>query len=155
MRRPTWTIAWNEGMSVGVPEIDEDHKHFILLINEFNRSITDRRDSEEIKTRLQNITSDAARHFAHEEKLLKEWQYPDIDIHARIHLYILKELQAVKEQFAPYGLDSGWVDAGLRIKGLLLDHIITEDMKYAELNRNSSNALGQVRILTPTLSAKA
>ena len=154
MGRPTWTIAWNEGMSVGIPEIDEDHKHFILLINEFNRSITDRRDSDEIKTRLQNITLDAARHFAHEEKLLKEWQYPDINVHAQMHLYILKELQAIKEQFAPYGLDSGWVDAGLRIKKLLLDHILTADMKYAELYQNSHNALGEMRKFTPTVPVK-
>jgi hemerythrin len=50
-------------MSVGIPEIDEDHKHFIFLINELNRSIVDRKDPAEIKKRLQIIVEDAERHF--------------------------------------------------------------------------------------------
>lgn len=141
MRRPTWTIAWNEGMSVGIPEIDEDHKHFIFLINEFNRSITEQRDSQEIKNKLQLITQSTARHFTHEEILFNNWQYPDIEVHAGIHAHILKAIQDIMEQFTPYGFDSGWIDAGLRIKVLLLDHILTEDMKYAQFYRNSCKVL--------------
>jgi hypothetical protein len=30
-KRPTWTMTWNDGMSVGIPEIDEEHKQFIRL----------------------------------------------------------------------------------------------------------------------------
>jgi len=124
-------------MSVGIPEIDEDHKQFILLINELNRSITDRMDPEEIKKRLQFIVEDAERHFSQEERLFKEWQYPDTDNHARIHAQALKALKAIMESFIPYGHDSGWIDAGLKIKGILINHILTEDMKYAEFYRNS------------------
>lgn len=42
-------------MSVGIPEIDDDRKRFISLINEFNRSIVDRLNLSEIKRRLQLI----------------------------------------------------------------------------------------------------
>jgi hemerythrin-like metal-binding protein len=137
MKRPTWTISWNDGMSVGIPEIDEDHKRFILLINELNRSITDRKEPAEIKERLQFIIDDAEQHFAHEEMLFKEWRYPDIDRHASQHAQALKELKEIKVNFIPYGLDSAWIDAGLKIKGILINHIIKEDMKYAEFYRNS------------------
>jgi len=139
MRKPTWTITWNDGMSVGIPEIDEDHKHFISQIHEFNKSITGRMDPAEIKNRLQLIVDDAKRHFEREERLFKERLYPDTDSHARLHAHELKTLQSIMQDFIPYGADSGWVDAGLRIKDILIQHILT-DMKYANFYRNSHDS---------------
>ena len=135
MKRPTWQITWNDEMSVGIREIDEDHKQFLLLINELNRSITDRKDPADIKEKLQLIIDDAERHFTHEERLFNEWQYPDIDGHASAHAQALKALQT----FMPYGHDSGWINAGLKIKTIPIDHILKEDMKYADFYRNSRN----------------
>jgi hemerythrin-like metal-binding protein len=137
MKRPTWQLTWNDDMSVGIPEIDEDHKQFIVLINDLNRSMTEGMRPEEIKNKLQLVLDDTDRHFGHEEKLLRERLYPDADAHAKIHAQALKVLQTIKEKFIPYGLDSGWLNAGLMIKGILVDHILTEDMKYAEYYRNS------------------
>ena len=137
MKRPTWQLTWKDDMSVGIPEIDEDHKQFIVLINDLNRSMTEGMRPEEIKNKLQLVLDDADRHFGHEEKLFREWRYPDADAHAKIHTQALKALQTIKEKFIPYGLDSGWLDAGWMIKGILVDHILTEDMKYAEYYRNS------------------
>jgi hypothetical protein len=74
-----WKIDWNDGLSVVIPEINEDHNRFISLVNEFNRFIVDRMDLSEIKKRLQLIIDDAVQHFAHEERLFKEWHYPDVD----------------------------------------------------------------------------
>jgi hemerythrin len=85
MKRPTWQLQWDEGMSVGIPEIDEDHKQFLLLINELNRSITEGRKQAEIKQRLKFIVDDAARHFQREEKLFHEMQFPDAAGHALVH----------------------------------------------------------------------
>ncbi len=135
--RPTWTVTWNDEMSVGIPEVDEDHKHFIFLINEFNRSITIGMSPEEIKNRLQLIVDDAERHFAQEERLFNEWQYPDTDTHAALHAQALKSLQDIMKNFTPYGHDSAWTNAGLGIRDVLINHIVSGDMKYAEFYRNS------------------
>jgi hemerythrin-like metal-binding protein len=134
---PTLQFAWNEEMSVGIPEVDEDHKRFISLINDLNRSIMSRMASSEIKQYLQAIIDDAEKHFAKEEVLFKEWQYPDAEGHAKIHAKVLHTLDEIKKQFIPYGHDSDWVDAGVKIKKLLVDHILKEDMKYADYYRNS------------------
>ena len=132
MKKPSWMLVWNDDMSVGIREIDEDHKQFIFLINELNRSITEGMPAADIKNKLQLIVDDAERHFGEEEKLFKEWRYPDTEIHARIHVEALKALRDIKAKFIPYGLDSEWVDAGLMIKSILISHILTEDMKYAD-----------------------
>src|SRR5271169_4682010 len=103
METNIWKIEWNDGMSVGIPEIDEDHKLFISLVNGFNQSVTGRMALTEVKKRLQLIIDDAERHFAHEERLVKEWRYPDAEDHARIHAQIIKALQDIKEQSISYG----------------------------------------------------
>ncbi len=139
MKRPTWNLEWNDGMSVGIPDIDEDHKRFILLINGLNRSMMDRMTPVEIKKRLQQIVDDAAQHFDKEEKLFKEWRYPDVDNHASMHAQTLKTLQTIMADFIPYGADSGWIDAGLKIKNILTNHIQT-DMKYADFYRSSRDS---------------
>ena len=138
MKRPTWQLQWDDGMSVGIPEIDEDHKQFLLLINELNRSITEGRKQTEIKQRLKFIVDDAARHFQREEKFFQEMQFPDAASHALVHGQVLKALRRIQDSFIPYGLDAEWVDAGLFIKSILLSHIFTEDMKYAVYFKSQS-----------------
>lgn len=137
MEPSIWKIEWNDGMSVGISEIDVDHKRFISLINEFNRAIVDRMDLSEIKKRLQLILDDAERHFDHEERLFKKWEYPDADNHANKHAQIIKALHATMEKFMSYDLMSGWIAAGQAVKDILITHILAEDMKYAEYYRNS------------------
>jgi len=139
MKRPTWTIRWEAEMSVGIPEIDEDHKQFFVTINLLNRSIIDRMEPAEIKKRMQLIIDDAERHFSQEERMFKEWNYPDIEGHTAMHDQTLKALYEVNDKFIPYGFDSAWVDAGLRVKSILVEHILNEDLKYATFYRNSLN----------------
>ncbi len=127
-----WKIEWNDGMSVGIPEVDEDHKRFATLINAFNQSILDRMDASEIKKRLEQVINDAAEHFAHEEQLFREWQYPDAEEHANKHVETIAAYKSVLEKFVSYDFASEWIEAGQYVKDLLIGHLINEDMKYAE-----------------------
>ena len=132
MRRPTLTFAWSEDMSVGIPEVDKDHQQFILLINDLNRAITEHMSASVIHHRLDLIIDDAERHFTQEEKLFNEWQYPDTDQHTTIHSQVMSSLHSIKKNFIPYGHNSEWMDAGVQVKKILVDHILKEDMKYAD-----------------------
>jgi hemerythrin-like metal-binding protein len=129
-------------MSVGIPEIDEEHKRFASLVNQFNRAIVDRMDLGEVKKRLQLILEDAEQHFAHEERLFKQWNYPDVEDHANIHAQITKDLHAVMDKFISYDLASEWIETGLKVKDILIKHVLTEDMKYAKYYRDSRAAQG-------------
>jgi hemerythrin-like metal-binding protein len=132
MESHIWKIEWNDGMSVGIPEVDEDHKRFAMLINAFNQSILNRMDASEIKKRLKQVINDAAEHFAHEEQLFKEWQYPDAEEHANKHVETIAAYKSVLGKFVSYDFASEWIEAGQYVKDLLIGHLINEDMKYAE-----------------------
>lgn len=131
-----WKIEWNDRMSVGIPEVDENHKRFASLVNDFNRAIVDRMELDEIKKRLQLIIADASRHFANEAKLFREWNYPDLQDHIGKHAQIIQALQDIKEKPLNYNLYSEWIEAGLAIKDVLIGHILNEDIKYADYYRS-------------------
>lgn len=138
-------IEWKEGMSVGIPAIDEDHKRFIALVNGFNKAVADRLPLPEIKQRLRDIMDDAEQHFAHEERLLKEWHYPDADDHALKHLQIKNTLQNVVGSFILNDTGNEWIVAGLKIKQVLTNHIMDEDALYADYYQKWKNG-GQTPI---------
>jgi len=131
MKNQKWNLEWNDGMSVGIPEIDADHKRFISLVDELNISITERMKASEIKKRLQHVIRDANRHFEQEEKLFQERQYPNAEGHLRSHNNIRNMLNKVQDSFLPYGLEAEWLDAAQVIKQMLISHLLTEDMQYA------------------------
>jgi len=136
-----WSLEWNDAMSVGIPEIDEDHKRFLALVDAFNESVAESMALIEVQKRLQEIVDDALRHFAHESRLLTEWGYPGVDHHARMHAQLTAELRRIESTISD-GYDAEWVEAGLKIKDALITHIHTEDLKYAEFYRTTRGAPG-------------
>ena len=139
MASRTWHVTWDDGMSVGLPLIDEDHKRFIALVADFNKSIAVRTSVAEVQKKLQEIVDDAARHFAREERLLNEWLYPGAEEHAFIHARLVKVMQEIQAKISS-GYDAEWVEAGLKIKEVLIHHMRTEDVKFAEFLRTSCGA---------------
>ena len=129
MKKPKWNLEWNEGMSVGIPEINADHQRFISLINELNRSITEEMKAIEIRKRLQLVIDDTERHFEKEEKFFQEWRYSNAEVHASSHKLVLKTLKNIQNSFTPHGPDAEWLGAALKIKNILICHILAEDMQ--------------------------
>jgi hemerythrin len=127
-----WRLEWNEKLSVCIPEIDAEHQNFILLINKLNEAIVGRMDVEQIKYRMQAILIDAAKHFAHEEALFKQWGYPDAEEHARRHAQVVLALNEIMGHFERGGVDYEWIEAGLKVKEALIMHLLHEDMKYRD-----------------------
>ena len=127
-----WRLDWDESLSVYIPEIDSEHMHFIELINGLNQSIIERYGMEEIKSRLQSFLDDAAAHFAHEEALFKEWGYPDAEEHAKKHAQVTQALREIMEDFKFNSTEYKLIDAGLKVKKALIEHILIEDTKYRD-----------------------
>ena len=134
-----WSFEWTDAMSVGIPEIDEDHKRCIALVDAFDEPIAERAAIPEVQNRLQHLLDDAVQHFAQEARLFTEWHYPGADHHAHMHAQLVAELRHFNSTITD-DYEAEWVEVGLKIKEALINHIHTEDMKYAEFYRNSRDA---------------
>jgi hemerythrin len=128
----TWRLEWSDALSMFIPEIDLEHRHFIQLVNELNEAIVMRMDLEEIKKRMQAILDDAAAHFSHEEALFREWGYPGATEHGEKHAQVTLALREIMGRLEQGGTEYEWIEAGLQVKQALIDHLLTEDMKYRD-----------------------
>ena len=126
-----WRLEWSDDLSVYIPELDAEHKHFIQLINEFNEAITQQMDIAEIEKRMQAILDDAGAHFYHEETLFRQWGYPDTEAHAQKHAKILIELSRIMGETVS-GVEYVCIEVGLKLKKILIGHLLSEDMKYRD-----------------------
>lgn len=130
--KPMWQMDWNESLSMYIPEIDAEHQHFIRLVNELNEAIIVGMNKKMIKNLMRAILDDAAMHFAHEEAVFKEWGYPDAEKHAQKHAQITAFLNEVMKSVDRGKMAHGWLEAGLEMKHVLIQHILNEDMKYRD-----------------------
>ncbi|MBK9160602.1 MAG: hemerythrin domain-containing protein [Nitrosomonadales bacterium] len=129
---PTWSLEWTDELSVCIPEIDVEHQRFAHLVNQLNEAIVRRMDMAEIQRRMQAILDDAVAHFEHEERLFREWGYPDAEAHAQKHAQAVEYLGKIMEGFGKEGTEYEWIEAGLKVKQTLIEHLLHEDMKYRD-----------------------
>lgn len=135
--KPVDRTGWNDDLSVGIPEIDEDHRRFIGLINDLDRALNMRKDKPEIQRLMNLIIEDAVQHFQHEEQLFAKFGYPDARYHAGMHDQIVGELMKIKRQFDTLNFGVEWVGKGIEIRDLLIDHLLENDIKYCDFLRNA------------------
>ena len=139
MEKGEWEIAWSNFLSVGVAEMDEEHRQFIARVNELNQAILESEDKATVTRAMELMLAEAARHFAHEEELLARWQYPGAAAHSAGHAQLMLQFERMMQEFAQADISFVWALKGLRIKQLLVEHLLNEDMKYRDFLRKKGS----------------
>jgi hemerythrin len=135
VEKSEWEIAWSDFLSVGVPEMDEEHRQFIARVNELNKAIIDYESKATVERLMDLMLMEAAHHFWHEQELLTRWKYPGTADHIAKHVALTQEFERVMKEFAETDISYVWALKGLHIKQLLVQHLLKEDMKYREFLR--------------------
>ncbi len=122
-------IKWRDSYSVGIKEIDKEHKNLVKIINDLFEIVKvegNIRDSSNCIERLIEYTKE---HFNDEESILEAAGFPLLDEHKVIHHNLLEKVVELKER-----IDSGKEDVTqelyLFLRDWLITHILDEDMKY-------------------------
>ena len=92
-------IIWKEKCGTGIRKIDEQHQHFVGLINRvyaFNENKREKIDLEEV---FNDLTEYARVHFSTEEEYFDETGYPESDEHKEKHLELLSEVINFNKKF--------------------------------------------------------
>jgi hemerythrin-like metal-binding protein len=130
-----WEIAWSNFLSVGVAEMDDEHRQFIARVNDLNKAIVEIADKATVARAMDLMLMEAARHFKHEEQLLVRWNYPEAAAHAAKHAELTAQFDRAVKEFAETDISFVWALKGLHIKQLLVGHLLNEDMKYRDFLR--------------------
>jgi hemerythrin len=125
-------LVWNDSLSLDIPEIDEEHRRLVSIIDAFNQAVVSRQEKSEIQRILSLLLADAKSHFEHEVQLFYEHGYPDIGNHASLHAELTRELVDILNDFGRTELSYHWIENALSIEKLVVDHVLDEDMKYRD-----------------------
>ncbi|NJB67362.1 hemerythrin-like metal-binding protein [Desulfobaculum xiamenense] len=127
-------INWTSDLSVGLKEIDDQHKKLVKLINELYRAMKHGHGRDVIKGILAELVDYTVYHFGTEEKYFDRFGYADTASHKRIHK---KFTDTVADFAAKY--TSGTADVSTEIMDFLRDwltgHIKGTDKKYSSFLR--------------------
>ena len=123
-------FIWSDEYSVGIDQIDSQHKILFELINRLFQAAL-RREHESSTAEIIDTLIDYTRtHFELEEKLLQEASYPVLAEHHQEHQRFVEELESVACNFL---LEEKIVTFKLLnfLKHWLKEHILVTDIAYA------------------------
>ena len=138
-----WEIAWSDYLSVGVLEMDQEHRQFIARVNDLNKAIIESESKSTVERLMDLMLMEAAHHFSHEEELLARWKYPETAAHIAKHADLTAQFERVMKEFAQTDINFVWALKGLQFKQLLVAHLLKEDMKYRDFLRAQTGPSGK------------
>ncbi len=124
-------IAWSDDYSVGIQEIDEQHKVLVGIINELYDALATKQHRDKVAHVLDELVEYTIVHFAVEETLMRIFHYEGYESHKAIHDSITGKVKAFQAQF---NNGEAHVDMDLLIflKDWLTEHIQKVDQQYTE-----------------------
>jgi hemerythrin-like metal-binding protein len=124
----TEPIAWTDDYRLGVADIDQHHQVLFERVNAFFAAARSTDPQRALKEAIGSLRTDAANHFAEEEKYMERIGYPGRDGHGAAHRVLMRHFEGVVSLLSAGGSSVSAIvaSAGL-LRGWLLDHIVDED----------------------------
>ncbi|OOZ35972.1 hemerythrin domain-containing protein [Solemya elarraichensis gill symbiont] len=96
---------WKDEFSVGVGELDEQHKKIISMINLLNESQSETSQVEVVRNVLIEMMKYSKFHLDYEENLLEQNDYPDFENHKKSHLDYMMAYSSISIEVMKHGKD--------------------------------------------------
>lgn len=122
-------ITWNDSYSVGIMEMDNQHKQLISILNELYDAMQSQKTGDIIGQIINRLVSYTKTHFSNEEDYMRRNSYPDFAKHIKEHNAFTKKVMDFKDEYDS-GRTSLSVGVTSFIKDWLMNHICVNDKKY-------------------------
>lgn len=124
-------LEWEKKYELGIPEMDEQHKKWLSMLNKFYEHL----DDEKLVTNLQKILFDAKEytvfHFQSEEKFMGSIGYNRLEQQHRLHQEMIQKIEELETR-----LKAGKMVTSLSVtqefRRWFNEHILIEDKGYGE-----------------------
>ena len=95
--------TWTPDLAVGNALIDAQHQELFKRINRLSEALKTGQAATELPALLDFLGKYVVSHFAGEEALMKQYNYPTAGAHRRLHAEFLERFQSYQTQFAAKG----------------------------------------------------
>ncbi len=124
-------LQWSENLSVGVIEMDRQHKKLVDLVNHLYEAMAVGKGDDVKKEILTELATYTKVHFSTEERLMREYGYPQLTDHKRLHDELTNKVIQLNEKVQK-GQMVPSVSLGNFLKDWLVQHIMEQDKKYGQ-----------------------
>jgi hemerythrin-like metal-binding protein len=123
-------FPWTEKLTIGLPEIDDQHKVLVSLVNKLYMAMKTKKGASESGKILNDLTQYTITHFAFEEDLFDKYNYPEKEGHKKYHADLVGKVSKFQEDF-----EGGRAGLSMDLMYFLMDwlnhHIMETDKAYA------------------------
>ena len=123
-------LEWQDDYSVGIDQIDRQHKKLVNFLNELYEAMQQGKGKDALGKVLTDLVLYTKTHFSTEEKLMSQYGFPGYEGHKATHEKMAAKVLALKKQFADGSLSSP-IQITNFLKDWLAKHINETDKKYA------------------------
>jgi hemerythrin len=121
-------LVWSKILSVGVEEIDEDHRKLVDIFNTLAHAVRDQESAEYLAATLEELINCTVWHFSHEERLMLKYRYPEREEHRAQHRELIQSAKELEQKLIE--ADKSVADQEiLFLERWLTGHILTTDMR--------------------------
>lgn len=129
-------VNWQDSYSVGMAEIDDQHKALFATINRLWAAIVGKGDPASVLGLLDELERYTVSHFSAEEVFMSQIGYPDFAAHKKLHALFVQRI--AQERAGVSAGKSLSLDLLHFLKDWLIQHILVEDQRYAAFCREST-----------------
>jgi len=124
-------IVWEDSWSVGIKDIDEDHKKLVLLIQKLFGALITAQGAEYVKTVFFELIDYTRYHFEREEEIYEKYDFNDLERHKQLHQDLIQQVLDISKELLSKGETEQVSDDFFEfLKRWLVDHILEEDLKF-------------------------
>jgi hemerythrin len=132
-------MQWNDSLSVGIEQIDNQHKKWIEHFNNASEAIEAKQTPTQISKTLEFLMDYTEVHFSTEEKYMTDLGYAGLGEHKARHDQLRSTLANLVKDFEDEGVTSKLAEAIDSFLGnWLIQHINEIDKKFAAFAKKAN-----------------
>ena len=124
-------IEWDDNLSLGVGEIDEDHKHLVRVYNQLFDARLGGLGTAAVHALLHDLVANTRTHFQREEALMEDVAFPGLRRHKDEHDGLLKTVLDIQGRAVSDAAHAISDDTLVILKSWLLNHMQGSDKIFA------------------------
>ncbi|MBP2290441.1 bacteriohemerythrin [Azospirillum rugosum] len=123
-------MEWNDKLSVGVTQFDNEHKKLVAMVNELFDAVQAGRGKDALGKILDGLIAYTKTHFANEERYFQQLGYPDLAAHKAEHDALARQVLDVQQKYHSGATATLSMEVMNFLKNWLVKHIQGTDKKY-------------------------
>jgi len=132
-------FEWNSSYVTGIGSVDAQHQTLFQIASKLHEAMTTGKGKAVLGSILNRLVQYTAGHFAHEERLMRLHDYPDLAAHKAQHDALTRQVLDFQANF-----ESGQAAITVQLlhflKNWLVEHIKGSDLKYVPFLANKAVA---------------